>query len=107
MLILEKGRDTPVEVYGLYWCDGERVFWVVPYKGYEGLVTVAEKDCELIDARLSDSFVLRKNDADEDFLLHCALDENDLIYDVLEHDPVAMQEFMRRLSERKSEGGKE
>lgn len=98
MLVLEKGREVPVEVYGLYWSDGGRVFWVIPYKGYEGLVTVAEKDCELIDARLSGSFVLRKNDADEDLLLHWALDKEDLIYDVLEHDPAAMQEFMRRLS---------
>lgn len=98
MLILEKGRTTPVEVYGLYWCGGERVFWVVPYDGYEGLVTVSEKNCELIDARFSASFLLRKNDANEDFLLHWALDEDDLIYGVLEHDPAAMQEFVRRLS---------
>ena len=99
MLILERGRQVPVEVYGLYWCDGERVFWVIPYKGYEGLITVSEKDCELIDARLGNAFVLRKNDADEDLLLHWALDKDDLIYDVLEHDPVAMQDFIRRLAE--------
>lgn len=98
MLILEKGRDIPVEVYGLHWCDGERVFWVIPYEDYEGLITVDGKDCELVDASLSGSFVLRKNDAGEDFLLHWSLDKNDLIYDVFDHNPMAMQEFMRRLS---------
>lgn len=106
MLVLEKGRQVPAEVYGLYWCDGERVFWVIPYKGYEGLITISEKDCELIDARLWDSFVLRKNDADDDLLLHWALDKDDLIYDVLEHDPIAMKEFMRRLSEQSECTGK-
>lgn len=98
MLILEKGRKTPAEVYGVYWCDGERVYWVIPYQGYEGFITVSERDCDLIDHKLSASFVLRKNDAGDDLLLHWAADKGDLIYGLLDHEPDAMREFMDRLS---------
>lgn len=97
MRVLEKGRGEPVEVYGIYWLDGERVYWVIPYEGYEGLKTLRERDSTVIDPQLSDLFVLRKNDAGEDLFLHWAADEDDLIYALIENDPSAMLEFKRRL----------
>ncbi|WP_241084907.1 hypothetical protein [Candidatus Vondammii sp. HM_W22] len=102
MLVLEKGYETPVEVYGIYWIDGERIYWVIPYEGHEGFVTLSEKDSEVVDPEIKDVFILRKNDADEDLFLHWAADKDNLIYDLVDHDPEAMKEFKRRLSSLKN-----
>lgn len=98
MLVKASNRENIVEVYGVYWIDRERIYWVIPYEGYEGFITLSEKESTVIDPKFKDDFVLRKNDAGEDLLLHWAADKNDLIYDLIEHDPEAMKEFKRRLS---------
>ena len=98
MLVKANDRDKPVEVYGIYWVNNERIYWVIPYAGYEGFATLSECESTIIDPHIDEVFVMRKNDANKDLLLHWAADKNDLIYDLIEHDPEAMKEFKRRLS---------
>lgn len=100
MLIKENNRENIIEVYGVYWIKTERIYWVIPYDGYEGFITLSEKETTVIDSSFKDTFVLRKNDAGEDLFLHWAADKGDLIYDLIEHDPEAMKEFKRRIAEK-------
>lgn len=104
MKIIEKGRDTPVEVYAIYWVNnpalkmhGRRIHLVIPYEGFGGLMTVSEDDCEVFDARI-DGFVLKKDDYDGDILIHWSIEKDNLINALIEHDPSAIDEFQRRLS---------
>ncbi len=105
MKIKLKNATDILEVYGLYSVEKRRVFLVIPKAGYPGLVAVGEADCDIIEDSVSDDFVLRKNDADGGFLLHWAADMDDLIYDLIENDPEAMDKFMSRLAI-ENEGGK-
>ena len=87
-----------LDVYGVYWNDGIRVYFVIPTKDYNGFLAINEKDSELTDSLLN-GFVLRKDDMGTDMFLHWAADKDNLIYDLIEHDPEAMKEFKRRLAE--------
>lgn len=100
-----KGKPSygqEIEVYGIYWSEGKRLYFVIPYEGYEGFLAIDEKESEIVDPTLKDTFVLRKDDAGGDLFLHWAADKDNLIYDLIEHDPAAMTEFKKRLSEGKS-----
>ncbi|TBW45983.1 hypothetical protein EZI54_23335 [Marinobacter halodurans] len=98
MLVRANDRDEVIEVYGIYWVGGERIYWIVPYENYEGFITLSESESTVVDP-IIDNFVIRKNDAGEDLFLHWAADKNDLIYSLVEHDPEAMKQFNQRLSE--------
>lgn len=98
MLVQANDRDKPVEVYGVYWIDDERIYWVIPYENYEGFITLSERESTVVDSQVN-NFFLRKNDANEDIFLHWAADKDNLIYDLIEHDPEAMKEFRRRLAD--------
>ena len=60
-------------------------------------IVVNKKDVQFVDWSLL-SFVLRKNDMDKNMFLHWVADKDDLIYDLIEHNPESMTEFKRRLS---------
>lgn len=98
-----RNKDKPsygreLEVFGIYWNDeGMRLYFVVPYDGYNGFLVLNEKETQIIDPEIRDVFVIRKNDAGNDLLLHWAADKDNLIYDLIDHDPIAMEEFKRRL----------
>lgn len=103
MKIIEKGREKPVEVYAIYWVNnpalkmhGRRIHLIIPYEGFGGLMTVNEDDCEVFDARI-DGFVLKKDDYGGDILLHWAVEKDNLINALIEHDPRAIDELHRRL----------
>ena len=93
------GYGREIEVFGIYWNDGVRVYFVIPYDGYDGFLALNEKETQVVDPRINDVFVLRKNDGGNDLFLHWAADKDDLIYDLVEHDTEAMKEFKRRLIE--------
>lgn len=97
-----RNKDKPsyaqeLEVYGVYWNDSVRVYFVIPAENYDGFLAINEKDSQLVDPILN-GFVLRKDDMGTDMFLHWAADKDDLIYDLIEHDPEAMKEFKRRLA---------
>lgn len=97
MIVKEIGREHPVPVYGVYWVGGERYYWVIPYVGYGGLMSLRDRDVTVIDSSLSNDFILCKDGAGDDMILHWAAE--DLICDLVERDPIAMAEFLRRLQQ--------
>ncbi|MES9962701.1 MAG: hypothetical protein ABW116_04125 [Candidatus Sedimenticola sp. 20ELBAFRAG] len=102
MRIKENNRDVDVEVYGIYWAEYQgklqRFHFVIPYQGYEGLNAVPEVECEVTDAAISSQFRIVKNSRGNDLIIHETLLEDNLLDELIEHDPEAMKEFQRRLS---------
>lgn len=104
MKIRQKTRDTAVEVYAVYWVNnpsvsghGHRMYLVIPYAGYTGLLAVHDDDCDIIDPSI-DGFILMKDDYGGDMLVHWAIAKDHLINDLIEHDPRAIDELRRRLN---------
>lgn len=95
MIIKELGREELVQVYGVYWVNNERFYWIIPYEGYGGLITLSDKDVNVVDSSLSSDLILCKDGGGEDMILHWAAEG--LIDDLAERDPIAMAEFLRRL----------
>ncbi|MFY2949934.1 hypothetical protein ACOTH1_21925 [Achromobacter ruhlandii] len=95
MIIKELGREEPVQVYGVYWINSERFYWVIPYEGYGGLMALGDKDVKIVDSSLSSDLILCKDGDGPDMILHWAAEG--LIDDLAERDPIAMAEFLRRL----------
>lgn len=96
MMILENGRDTPVVVYGIYWKGSNRYYWVIPYEGYGGFLSVNEKDARLIDSSFASTYLLCKDGDGADMILHWAAE--DLLENLVDCEPSAMEEFQRRLA---------
>lgn len=71
---------------------------VIPYDGYEGLIVLDENQVDVLDPSI-DNFIMRKDDYDGEILIHKATVENNLIYELIDHDAEAMKEFKRRLAE--------
>ena len=65
------GYGREIEVFGIYWNDGVRVYFVIPYDGYEGFLALNEKETEIVDPRIKDVFVLVK------YFFHGFLDSRD------------------------------
>lgn len=95
MIVQETGRK-PVIVYGIYWVDGERFYWVVPYEGYGGLMSLSNKEVLVIDGSLSSDLFVCKNGAGQDMILHWAAE--DIIDDLVDRNPIAMADFLGRLN---------
>lgn len=89
------GDSDPVRVYGVYWVGGERYFWIIPYVGYGGFLSVSEKEVSVVDDVVPSDFVVCKDGEGKDMLIHWAAE--DLLHGLVEHDPVAMDEFLMRL----------
>jgi hypothetical protein len=100
MIVKEKGRENSVEVYVLYWSNDKRYHMVIPYDGYNGLITLDQDEVEIIDPSV-DGFVVRKDDYDGEILVHKLANDDGLIYKLIDHDPDAIREFERRRSEYK------
>lgn len=96
MKIREFGRESEVAVVAMYWEKGlrknRRIYMVVPYDGYEGLITVGEDDCELTDPSI-DGFRLAKSASNEDIIVLAIILDNDLLDRMIDHEPAAMAEF--------------
>lgn len=99
MIVREIGREDPVQVFGIYWVDNERFYWVIPYDGYGGLMALSEREVDMVDSSLSNDFILCKDgDGDGgDMILHWAAE--DLIEELVERDPLAMAEFLGRIKD--------
>ena len=46
-------------MYGIYWVNAQRMYFVIPYEGYEGFLVMSEFETEVIDSQLEEVFVLR------------------------------------------------
>lgn len=95
MIVRENGREEPVQVFGIYWIENVRFYWVIPYDGYGGLMALSEKEINVIDSSLSSDLILCKDADGADMVLHWAA--QDLIEDLVERDPLAMVEFLERI----------
>lgn len=95
MIVQEPGRE-PVRVFGIYWVDGERFYWVIPYEGYGGLMTLSHKEISVIDSSLSSDLFICKDAAGQDMIMHWAAE--DIIDDLADRNPVAMADFLRRIT---------
>ena len=98
MIIREKDRENSVEVYAIYWDNGVRIYSVIPYEGYEGLISISEEESIVIDDSIN-NFIIRKSDYGNDIMIHKAAQQDGLIYKLIDHDAEAMIEFKRRLAE--------
>ncbi|MEK6636848.1 MAG: hypothetical protein AABY88_02070 [Pseudomonadota bacterium] len=96
MKIRENGREIPVDVYAIYWDNGVRIYSVIPYEGYEGLISISENESVVVDNNIN-KFIIRKSDYENDIIIHEAADKDGLIYKLIDHDAEAMIEFKRRL----------
>ncbi|WP_342651540.1 hypothetical protein [Pseudomonas sp. REB1044] len=97
MIVREIGRENPVQVFGIYWVGNERFYWVIPYKGYSGLMALSDREVVMIDSSLSSEFILCKDGDGSDMILHWAAE--DLIEELVGGDPLAMVEFLRRIED--------
>jgi hypothetical protein len=93
---LHDDSGGPREVLGIYWVNGKRYFWFIPYEGYTGFLAVSEDGCRITDAVLSSEMVICKGDDGRDVILHWAA--HDLLEDLVDHDSRAMAEFLKRRS---------
>jgi len=97
MKIKPHDENHIVDVYAVYWAKKEginqRFYLIIPYKGYEGFNACSELESDLIDPSLSD-FILKKDDYGGDLLIHYAAHKDNLIYDLIDHDPEAMAKFL-------------
>lgn len=107
MRIKERDSNYDVEVYGMYWANyrgkTERFHLVIPYEGYEGLITVPESECVVTDPVLSADFILTKGDSQNDVFIHRAAFDDRLIDKLIDHDADAMKIFLERLSKLQNE----
>ena len=90
---MQDGGDSS-EVLGIYWINGKRYYWVIPYEGYEGFLAVSEDNCIITDSFLSADMIICKGDDGRDTILHWAA--HDLLEDLVDHDIGAMREFLKR-----------
>lgn len=95
MIIREIGREEPVEVFGIYWIENERFYWVIPYDCYGGLMALSDREVNVVDSSLSSDLILCKDGGGGDMILHWAAE--DLIEELVERDPLAMVEFLARI----------
>ncbi|MBI6910334.1 hypothetical protein [Pseudomonas palleroniana] len=95
MIIREIGREEPVKVFGIYWIENERFYWVIPYDGYCGLMALSDREVNVVDSSLSSDLILCKDGGGRDMILHWAAE--DLIEELVERDPLAMVEFLERI----------
>lgn len=95
MIIREIGREEPVQVFGIYWIENERFYWVIPYDGYSGLMALSDREVNVVDSSLSSDLILCKDGGGGDMILHWAA--ADLIEELVERDPLAMVEFLERI----------
>ena len=98
MKIRENGGLNRVwDVYAFYWVNGIRYHLVNPYREYQGLIVVPENKCTIVISSI-DGFVLRKNDRDQDMLVHWSVSDYDLLDRLIDPpDEEAMLELERRL----------
>lgn len=95
MIIREIGREEPVHVFGIYWIENELFYWVIPYDGYGGLMSLSDREVNVVDSSLSSNLILCKDGGGGDMILHWAAE--DLIEELVERDPLAMVEFLERI----------
>lgn len=61
MIIREIGREEPVHVFGIYWIENELFYWVIPYDGYGGLMSLSDREVNVVDSSLSSDLILCKD----------------------------------------------
>lgn len=97
MIIYSKRDKRQYKVYSISWnSNGFRSYFVIPDK-YPGVIVMDEIETEIIDPTIDEKFILRKNDYGGDMFLHWALDKDNLVYGLIEHDPEAISEFKKRI----------
>ncbi len=92
---------TIYEVYMIYCSEEERLYYGYSVKVNE-FSFLRDTECEILDNRLNSDFILTKNDASNDMLIHKALYKDDLYRDVIEWNPEALVEFKKRKKNMKS-----
>lgn len=92
---------TIYEVYMIYCSENERLYYGYSVKVNE-FSFMSDTECEILDNTLNSDFILTKNDANNDMLIHKALYQNDLYRDVIEWNPEALIEFKKRKKNMKS-----
>ncbi len=93
MFVKEKSREFSTRVLAMYWVDGERYHLVIPYEGYNGLVVITEKECEITDNRIDDMIIIRLSQG-RDVLINTIIDNNDIYAEMVDHQPDAMAQFL-------------
>ena len=97
MRVKEDETGDEYEVYGIYWVDRVKYFYVQFNDGYCGLGPLKQNECDIIENSIH-NFVLTETGSGRDFFLHKAAFEGNLIDDLIEHMPEAVAEFERRLA---------
>lgn len=100
MKIKEFGRNKDVAVLAMYWAEyrgkNQRLYMVVPYAGYEGLITVSEDECELTDPSI-DGYRLTKAYSNGavmgDLIVLAVIQDHGLLDRMIDHEPEAIAEF--------------
>ena len=99
MKVRELSRDNEAVVVAVYWAGYQGIrqmhFLVIPYEGYEGLISVLESECVITDSSL-DGFRLVKGASQEDILVLGSVLEDDLLDRMIDHDPMAMTKYRER-----------
>ena len=93
MKIKPHDENHIVDVYAVYWYDNVRHYLIIPYKGYNGFNACLESKSDVIDTSLND-FVIVKNSKGNDLLIHRIIYDNNLLDDLIDHDPEAMAKFL-------------
>lgn len=101
MNIRELSRDNEVSVLAMYWAEYQgrmqKLFLVIPYDGYEGVTAVSESECEITNSSL-DGFKLVKGASQKDMLVREIVLEDNLLDQMIEHNPVAMAKFREKVA---------
>jgi len=95
MKIKNDRSEKIIDVYAIYWSNGETYFYGFS-KGYNGLLAYKASNVKIIDHEMSGDFIFF-----EDGIFYKPLIEEKLLDDLLEYDEVAYKRFLEIL---KSEG---
>lgn len=95
---IKDSRDDIIDVVAIYWFEDKTLFYSIP-KNHGGLMVFNSKKVEIIDPVMNFRTIYHPGRMNGIF--HWSLIEEDLLDDVIDHDPKAFNRFIEIL---KSEG---
>ncbi|MDI2113973.1 hypothetical protein [Commensalibacter nepenthis] len=95
---IKDSRNNIIDVVAIYWYKERTVFLSIP-KNYGGLMVFNSNNVEIIDPVMNFRTIYFDNDMHG--IYHWALIEEDLLDEVIDHDPKSFNRFIKIL---KSEG---
>jgi hypothetical protein len=93
MKALDKASGQILNVYGMYWHQGKTYFYCFP-KNSTGISSYGEEELTVVDPTINTDFEYRILDNGIAGVFHRQLLAENLLDDLLEHDPEAFKKFM-------------